>query len=92
MSVAPSGVINQTRLSPGLVLHPFYGFDTQGIQTQLQRFRRQQSQLQAAVARLFAFGAQDRAVLVEAGEQTRQIVRVLLLFCASSFIRLNKLL
>lgn len=75
MSAAPSGVIKQTRLSPGLFLHPFYSFDTR-IQTQLQRFCGQQCQLQAAVARLFAFGAQDRAVLVEAGEQASQIVQI----------------
>ena len=58
------------------VLHTLYGFDTQGIQTQLQGLRRQLRQLQAAVADRFIFRRQNRAVLVEAGEQTRQIVQV----------------
>ncbi len=60
--------IKLTRLSPGCLLHTLYGFDTQGIETQLEGFRRQQRQLQAAVAGLFAFRAEDRAMLVEAGE------------------------
>ncbi len=64
---------NPAMIAGFFCIHTFYGFDTRGIQTQLSGLRRQLRQLQAAVADRFIFRRQNRAVLVEAGEQTGQI-------------------
>jgi hypothetical protein len=48
-------IIKNPALAGFFVLHTLYGFDTQGIQTQLQGLRRQLRQLQAAVADRFIF-------------------------------------